>query len=356
MHPYVDFTLQIVRHLLHSLMPYIIPRAPQIKFESFPEDVRFALNVTHFLMLKSLPHHEIRNMGHILLEDLASAFHAMESFDLLDAGGRIVLHQNVSVTDHIRGLIPASRSYPFFLFPHTTTFIEDYPSGTCFERMVVGQLAVEWLWQFSLHRAGHYSRFRMFYLRQLQLEHVVSSWYFRPRVIVNFYPRVVMGSHKTWIDVCKLSRQLRDTFPDAEFRCISMHSMVIELQVQLIAAAVVHVWPNGACCCCLFARGHFERVRFFAFQHLFHTSSTGGSAYGLIFAADGASAVVLTDDGKPAMETKLLMMLPWTNVYYMHRQEESFFPLFLFRAMSSASLRMKFPMPYSKLSEISPDD
>ena len=89
-------------------------RSPEVKFEPFPRDARFALNVTHFLMLKSLPHHENRNLGHILLEDLASVYHAMESFDLLDAGGRIVLHQNVSITDHIKGIVPVSRSYPFF--------------------------------------------------------------------------------------------------------------------------------------------------------------------------------------------------------------------------------------------------
>ena len=229
-------------------------RSPNVKFEPFPTDVRFASNVTHFLMLKSLPHHEKRNLGHILLEDLSSVYHAMESFDLLDAGGRIVLHQNVSITDHIRGLIPVSRSYPFFLFPRTTAFIEDYPSGTCFERMAVGHLAVEWLWQFSLHRSGHYARFRKFYLQQLQLQHVVSAWAYRPRVIVNFYPRVVIGQHRTWIDVCKLSQQLGDTFPDAEFRCIAMHSMSIELQAQLTAAAAVHVWPNGACCSALYWR------------------------------------------------------------------------------------------------------
>ena len=33
----------------------------------------------------------------------------------------------------------------------------------------------------------------------------------------------------------------------ADFRCISMHTMTIELQAQLTAAAAVHVWPNGEC-------------------------------------------------------------------------------------------------------------
>ena len=82
----------------------------------------------------------------------------------------------------------------------------------------------------------------------------------------------------------------------------------------------------------------------------------GGSAYGVIFAADGASAIMLVDDEQPAKETKLLMMLPWVNVYYMHRQEENIFSLFLFRAMSSASVRMRFPMPYSNLHENSVDE
>jgi hypothetical protein len=243
----VIFVFELKRCFAFANLMRPSARSPEVKFEPFPRDARFALNVTHFLMLKSLPHHENRNLGHILLEDLASVYHAMESFDLLDAGGRIVLHQNVSITDHIKGIVPVSRSYPFFFFPHKTAFIEDYPSGTCFERMVVGHLAVEWLWQFSLHRSGHYARFRKFYLQQLQLQHVVSAWAFRPRVIVNFYPRGVTGQHKTWIDVCKLSRQLADTFPEAEFRCISMHTMTIELQAQMTAAAAVHVWPNGEC-------------------------------------------------------------------------------------------------------------
>ena len=56
------------------------------------------------------------------------------------------------------------------------------------------------------------------------------------------------------------------------------------------------------------------------------------------------------------METKLLMMLPWVNVYYMHRQEEMQFPLFLYRAMSSASLRMGFSMPYSNVVENDVDE
>ena len=57
------------------------------------------------------------------------------------------------------------------------------------------------------------------------------------------------------------------------------------------------------------------------------STCSGGSAYGLLFAADGSAAVLLTDETYPAKETKILMMLPWVSVYYMHRREEDFMQL-----------------------------
>ena len=69
---------------------------------------------------------------------------------------------------------------------------------------------------------------------------------------------------------------------------------------------------------------------------------TGGSAYGLLFAADGSAAVLLTDEDYPAKETKILMMLPWVSVYYLHRREEEFMKYVLIRALHSAAMRMGF--------------
>ncbi len=69
---------------------------------------------------------------------------------------------------------------------------------------------------------------------------------------------------------------------------------------------------------------------------------SGGSAYGLLFAADGSAAVLLTDETCPAKETKILMMLPWVSVYYMHRREEEFMKYVLIRALHSAAIRMGF--------------
>ena len=69
----------------------------------------------------------------------------------------------------------------------------------------------------------------------------------RPKngLVVNFYPRTVAGTHSTWSDVCKLSGVLAETFPDAEFRCVVLHTMSVRVQLQLISEAVVHVWPHG---------------------------------------------------------------------------------------------------------------
>jgi hypothetical protein len=68
----------------------------------------------------------------------------------------------------------------------------------------------------------------------------------------------------------------------------------------------------------------------------------GGSAYGLLFAADGSAAVLLSEEDVPAKETKILMMFPWVSVYYFHRREEAFLKLVLMRALHSASMRMGF--------------
>jgi hypothetical protein len=64
-----------------------------------------------------------------------------------------------------------------------------------------------------------------------------------------------------------------------------------------------------------------------------------------LFAADGAAAILLAEEGGVAKETKILAMLPWVSVYYLHRREEDILKLALFRAMHSASMRMGFDMP-----------
>jgi hypothetical protein len=67
-------------------------------------------------------------------------------------------------------------------------------------------------------------------------------------------------------------------------------------------------------------------------------SFAGGSAYGLIFAGDGTSAILLSE--RAAKETNQLGHLPWVTVYYMHRKEEFMFDKIFLRALHSAVARM----------------
>jgi hypothetical protein len=46
-----------------------------------------------------------------------------------------------------------------------------------------------------------------------------------------------------------------------------------------------------------------------------------------------SKVTAIVGTGAAKVDKKLLMMLPWVNVYFMHRHEENIFSLFLFRAM-----------------------
>ena len=66
----------------------------------------------------------------------------------------------------------------------------------------------------------------------------------------------------------------------------------------------------------------------------------GGSAYGLIFAGDGTSAILLAEH--TAKESNQLGHLPWVTVYYLHRKEEAMLAQVLLRALHAAAARMNF--------------
>ena len=227
----------------------IFCRHPRIVFGKMPSSVRFAKNVTHFLAL-----HRVglfgKNFGHDVFEKIASVYHAMESFDLLSEGGRQVHFQNLSLSDYMPNYVKCPRSGAFYLFPHVAAFIEEYPSGTCFHKMVVGHAGVASLWspEVSRHRAAHILRFRNFYLELLQLRHVVTKSHPRNKIIFNFYPKLVVGNREVWSDVCKLSKVLEDSFSNVEFRCISLQSMSVELQVIILIHYLLVQLPTTERC------------------------------------------------------------------------------------------------------------
>jgi len=90
---------------------------------------------------------------------------------------------------------------------------------------------------FSLHRTAHSVELRKHYLNVLNAGHLDKTRR-RRQVIVNMYPKVVKGNRFVWKD-SKLIEDAKLLLPKVEFRCIALHKMRFEVQVQVISEATV---------------------------------------------------------------------------------------------------------------------
>lgn len=221
------------------------PGKPEVGFnvvfvfgQSIPEHARFSASMIHYAMNRHWSG-ILGNFGHAVWEELGGVFHAMHLFDLPRDDGRIVwfnLHT-----------LPRATTY---FFPRTPVYIGEYDDGTCFEHMVVGFRGVNsFTHGFSLHRSAHAVEFRKHYLSLLGLQHLTSKRRRRKPVVVNLYPKLVVGNAEVWSDVCALAQTVELLFPRLHFRCVLLHEMSVEVQAQVIAEATIHVWPNGRCQC-----------------------------------------------------------------------------------------------------------
>ncbi len=66
----------------------------------------------------------------------------------------------------------------------------------------------------------------------------------------------------------------------------------------------------------------------------------GGSAYGLIFAGDGTSAILLSEDSAKETNQLFLFAVVFVTVYYLHRKEEPIFAQVFLRALHAAAARL----------------
>ena len=82
------------------------------------------------------------------------------------------------------------------------------------------------------------------------------------------------------------------------------------VQMQLIAAATVHMIPHG------------------------------GLSYALAFSRSGSAAVVLVDLDRNAREMHIISHLPWVNVAYLHRSDEHLLVLYALRAAKMAEVAL----------------
>ncbi len=207
--------------------------APTIAFGRIPVETTFAADIVHYALQRKPG--AGRNFGHTVWKELGSIFHALQTFDLPREDGRLVL-----LTDHTQ-----PKTFPPF-FPRVSAYIDEFPNGTCFRRMVMGFAGVGSFEQgFSLYRSAHAVEFRKFYLKMLNVTHLTKTTRHRAPIIVNMYPKVVIGNGHVWSGVCKLANELSFVFSKLEFRCVSLHEMSLEVQAQVISQATIHVWPNG---------------------------------------------------------------------------------------------------------------
>jgi hypothetical protein len=247
-------------------------------------------------------------------EELGGVFHAMHLFDLPRDDGRIVWFNQHNIP----------RATPYF-FPRTPVYISEYDDGTCFEHMVVGFRGVNsFTHGFSLHRSAHAVEFRKHYLSLYGLQHLTSKRRQRQHVFVNLYPKWVTGNAEVWSDVCSLAQNVELLFPRLHFRCVVLHEMSVEVKVQVIAEATIHVWPNGTYQFFLVQKFGLQRYCLpcasVALAHVLFDwlLFAGGSSYGLIFAGDGTSVILLSEEA--AKDTNQLGHLPWVTVYYLLRR------------------------------------
>jgi hypothetical protein len=205
---------------------------PRFVYGRIPLEVNFATNIVHYALQRVFSG---TNFGHTVWEDLGAIFHAVQTFDLPRDDGRIVL-----LTDHRN-----PKLFPPF-FPRIPAYIDEFPNGTCFRQMMVGFAGIGSFEQgFSLYRTAHAVEFRKFYLTLLRVSHLTSKQRRRKQIIVNMYPKIVVGSGHVWSDVCKMSLELSFLYSNIQFRCISLNDMSLHLQAQVVSEATVHIWPNG---------------------------------------------------------------------------------------------------------------
>jgi hypothetical protein len=198
-------------------------------------------------------------------------------------------------------------------------------SSICFKKVIVGQSSALSFSYFNPSRGSSVRRFRNFFAANLML----SALYARPqrsampRHRINLYHKSVSSSSQDfvhrmqsyiWPDVCLFLPVLKRALgEEVEVNCVVLESMDLSLQIQAVAAASVHIIP------------------------------TGGLSHALIFARDGASAVVLTHGSGKDMA--FIPYLTWLKTVYLSRQHVHAVFAVIASAIADASVALDLPLP-----------
>lgn len=277
------------------------------------------------------------NFGHLFGDDFIPAFMAMEMFGSVTHRNRLLL-------------MPGSSCLPYSTFQHSNAWsyrcklayriwvkalshgeaaeqstYSQSQSSVCFNKVIVGHSSALSFSYLNPSRGPSVRRFRDFFAANLNL----SALYARgPRASVhrhriNLYHKSVQLNSEvfvhrqqsfTWPDVCMLLPALaRALGSEVEVQCVVLESMDLSLQMQTVAAASIHIVPHG------------------------------GLSYALIFARDGASAVVLTH-GK-GKDMAFIPYLTWLKVLYVSRHSARSLFALIADAIVDASVALNLPLP-----------
>jgi hypothetical protein len=277
------------------------------------------------------------NFGHLFGDDFVPAFMAMELFGSITRRNRLLLMPGSSCVPSsvIENTNPWSYrcklAYRIWVKAlsqseaATQSMYSQSQSSVCFKKVIVGHSSALSFSYMNPSRGPSVRRFRNFFAANLNL----SALYARaPRIAmrrhrINLYHKSVslesdLFVHRqqsyTWPDVCMLLPALtRALGAEVEVKCVVLESMDLSLQIETVASASIHIVPHG------------------------------GLSYALIFARDGASAVVLTHGGGKDMA--FIPYLTWLKVLYISRQSVRSLFAIIADAIVDASIALRVPLP-----------
>jgi hypothetical protein len=214
-------------------------------------------------------------------------------------------------------------SSPIPLLTSALTDIDLYPPGTCFKRVIVGHSTAFSVSYFLPLRGSILRRFRDQFAASFGLQHIYpkaaadhpsDSQARQHHHIINLYCKTQGLTGVAWGNLCEYAGILAHVMPGASVHCVDLSRVRSPaVQMQLIAAATVHMIPHG------------------------------GLSYALAFSRSGSAAVVLVDLDRHAREMHIIGHLPWVNVAYLHRSDEHLLVFYALRAAKMAQAALDMP-------------
>jgi hypothetical protein len=198
---------------------------------------------------------------------------------------------------------------------------EQYPSGSCFEKMIVGQQSA-WGLGSGFSKAGPSLRgFRTELFKNLKFEFPSTP----SQHVINLYIKSGGWNGPVWPDICDLQPLISNLFLEhVEVRCVDLSVETLANQFAIVSRATLHVTPHGAL------------------------------SYLLMFAREGSTGIMLVDDNCETLnlnrdmcrgkEMHFMPYLPWTSVFYYKRGHGQLTDLIL-HAVVESSFKLNVSMP-----------